>query len=100
MPRGLPQEQVLEGRRLQRRETGDHASRVGGEHRAVPRVQQSGRAPGFRAEAVQPRLLVDLQRTATHELGQLPRGPPARQIHLEEPILRVEEPGGARHVFA
>jgi hypothetical protein len=34
-----------------------------------------------------------------HERRQFAGRPPARQVHLEEAVLRVDESGGARHVF-
>src|SRR4051812_26442678 len=45
-------------------------------------------------------LPVEWQRARTDEFRKLPSSPPSRQVHLKEAILRVQESGGARDVFA
>jgi len=41
---------------------------------------------------------IDREKVGAEELGQLTRGSPAQQIHLEETVLRVEEAEGAGSV--
>ena len=52
------------------------------------------------AEAMHAHAFVDVQRARADQAGQLAGRLAALQIHLEEPILRVEEAERAGHVFA
>jgi len=47
-----------------------------------------------------PDFMIERQRAHADERGQLARGPSPRQIHLKEPVLRVQEAQRARHVLA
>ena len=40
------------------------------------------------------------ERTRPYECCKLARRPPAGEVHLEEPVLGVDETGRARDVFA
>jgi hypothetical protein len=98
--RRLPQDEVLERVGAQRSQAAVDAGGVGLEHRAVSWRQQDQRLPCFVAEPVHPHLAVEGQGRVADERRQLTGSAPPGQVHLEEPILGVDEAGGPGYVLA
>jgi hypothetical protein len=96
--RGGAQHEVFPGYPAEPGQAGVDAGGVGGKHRTLGRRRRRHHLRGGAAEPVQPGLAVDLERRAAEQLGKLPRAAPAHEIHLEKPVLRVQEAQGAGHV--
>ncbi len=78
-----------QGRRSEASEAGVHAARIGLDDRAFGRRRSFDHAARDGAEAEAARAPVLLQRHRAKQLRQLARRQPARQVHLEEAVLRV-----------
>ena len=88
------------GALIQRSEATVDAPGVGLEDGAIGRAQQRHRTLRLRAEPVDANLAIERQGARAHQRRQLTGRTPAGEIHLEEAILGVNEPGAARHVLA
>ena len=98
-PHGLrAQGQVLEGRGTERGEARVRPGRVGGEEVPLVRPQRLHRPAGDEPGPDDAHLAVHLERGPAEERGELPGSAAPQQVHLEEAFLRVQEPGGPRHV--
>ncbi len=95
---GAAQQQVLGRCGAERREPGRDPLGVGAQERALLLRQGLNGASRHRAQPQQAHLTVDRDRGLAEELGELARRAPAREVHLEEALLRVQEAGGARDV--
>ena len=92
------QQQVLDGPCGQGVQAGVDAAGVRLQQRAIGRRAGRDDVPRTCAHAVQPCCSIQRQGGAAHQRGQLAGGTPAREIHLEEPFLRVDEPERAGDV--
>ena len=96
--RFLPKHRVLERRLSQSAQAAVHTRGVGLEDGSPFRIHRGERALRFRPETVDADVTVGDERAWPDQRGQFPRCSTSGEIHLEEAILRVQEPGGARDV--
>ena len=91
-PRLRTQEEIFRGFDGECREPGVNALDVGAQHRTLVRRGRVNRAPRACTQSQHACPGVDRYRRRAEQFGQLSRGPSPREVHLEEAILRMQEP--------
>ena len=92
--------QIFEWGCRQRLDPGVHAGRVGVENRPPLRIRAGVGLAGDMAEAMHAVLRVHLEGARADQRTQLAGWLAALQVHLEEAILRVQEPEGASGILS
>ena len=83
---------------MQARKAGIHPARIGLDDGTLFRGRLLHDRERDFPEAEQARLTILLHGDLAEQLGQLAPGQPPRQVHLEEPVLAVHEPGAISQV--
>ena len=91
-PRLRTQEEVFRRFDGERREPGVDAFDVGAQHRMLVRRGRVNCAPRTCTQSQHACPGVNGYRRRAKQFGQLSRGPSPREVHLEETILRMQEP--------